>query len=252
MPPETMQNTTTSIEVSDQEETQPHSTEQTASARYTYLPQSELKLYDGIADPRTVKARDVIDPHSFSALVNKGFTLPADFEPAELVPASGFDWFQLHPAAAAAWTDLRQACQQETGIVLYMTSAYRSFDVQNMLFNSALNRKGIAMSVGYNAYQGRSEHQLGLAIDIMDSNTSKNSTRFAQTETYGWMMKNAARFGFILRYPAHKVHITDYSYEPWHFRYVGIELANHLAEYDLTLEEYHGLGPLSDFITDPS
>lgn len=230
---------------------QPQSAEQISSSNYKYLPQTDLELYDGIADPRTVKTLETIDPYSLVALVNKGFILPADFEPAELVPASGFSWFQLHPDANEAWADLRQACQQETGIELYLTSAYRSYDVQNMLFKSALQRKGIALSVGYNAYQGRSEHQLGLAIDITDSNTSKNSTTFAQTDAYDWMMENADRFGFISRYPAHKVYITDYCYEPWHFRYVGVDLAEHLTEYDLTLEEYYGLGPLTDHIADP-
>ena len=214
--------------------------------QYEYSAQNTLELYDGIADPRTVDAKAAIDPYSLEALVNKGFSLTTEFEPAELVPAEGFDWFMLHPVAADAWSELRDTCLQETGIILYMTSAYRSYDVQNMLFQSALKRKGIVNSVGYNAYQGRSEHQLGLAIDIMDSSTMKNSLSFAQTQTYSWMLENAARFGFILRYPEHKVHITDYCYEPWHFRYVGIELAHYLTDNDLTLEEYYGLGPLSN------
>lgn len=238
--------------VNDQQQAEPQTTDPSPSFKYEYLPQYDLEIYDGIVDPRTVETRDAVDPNSMHALVNKGFSLTDEFEPAELVPASGFEWFMLHPAAADAWTELREACLQETGIVLHMTSAYRSYDVQNMLFNSALQRKGIVNSVGYNSYQGRSEHQLGLAIDITDGSTNKNSLSFAQTETYSWMIDNAARFGYVLRYPAHKVHITDYCYEPWHFRYVGIELAHYLSDNDLTLEEYYGLGPLLDQQADPN
>ena len=106
----------------------------------------------------------------------------------------------------------------------------------------AIRRKGIANAVGYNALEGRSEHQLGLAIDVVDRQTGRLTTSFSNTTAYAWLLGNAHRFGYVLRYPAHKVHITDYAFEPWHFRFVGPDLAAHLVANDLTLEEYYGLG----------
>ena len=219
---------------------------QPPGGQLTYLPQSGMVLYKGIADPRTVNAAKVKDPNSPIALVNKGFTLSSSFVPKNLVSVPGFSGFRLQASASKAWVDMRKACSKEIGVDLVINSAYRSYSMQNSLFKDAIRRKGIAQTVGYNAYQGRSEHQLGLAIDILDKQSSRLTTSFANTNAYKWLVKNCSRFGFILRYPAHKVHITDYSFEPWHFRYVGVDVATYLTKNDLVLEEYFGLGPLNE------
>ena len=207
-----------------------------------YLKQTNIKKYNGIADPRTIIADSAVDPHNVATLVNKGFALSKNFKPKNLTNVSGFS---LRTDAGKAWKQMESTCLQETGIDLVLKSGYRSYSVQKILFENAIKRKGIKLTVGYNALAGRSEHQLGLAIDVVDKNTTRLVTSFAKTPAYSWLSSNAHRFGYILRYPAHKVHITDYSFEPWHFRFVGKELATHLYKNDLTLEEYYGLGPIA-------
>lgn len=94
----------------------------------------------------------------------------------------------------------------------------------------------------YSARPGQSEHQTGLAMDISaPSVQSALTTEVESTPEGQWLRENAHRYGFILRYPAGKEHITGYAYEPWHFRYVGRELAAFLKKKGLTLEEYYQL-----------
>ena len=131
---------------------------------------------------------------------------------------------------------------QEASFDHILLSGYRNYSNQARIFTDAIRRKGIANASGYNALEGRSEHQLGLAIDVVDRPTGKLTTSFSNTPAYGWLLANAHRFGYILRYPSHKTHITNYAFEPWHFLYVGPDLAAHLVGNDLTLEEYYGLG----------
>jgi D-alanyl-D-alanine carboxypeptidase len=89
------------------------------------------------------------------------------------------------------------------------------------------------------AIPGSSEHQSGLAMDIASKSTDLNLTEgFAETIEGKWLAENAHRFGFILRYPKGKEAITNYEYEPWHFRYVGEKAATVIYQHDWTLEEY--------------
>jgi D-alanyl-D-alanine carboxypeptidase len=211
----------------------------------TYPAQIDVETYHGLSDPRTLNTYNVENPDDIAVLVNKYYVLPETYEP-EVIPVTNADWFSLRPEANAAWQKMQQAYRTETGKEINLNSAYRSYQVQDMLFAKALKRKGIAGCVGYNALPGRSEHQLGLAIDIHSTPGTKNSPSFAETTAYEWLQINCSRFGFILRYPKHKTHITDYAFEPWHYRYVGADLAQYLTTNDLTLEEYYGLGPTAD------
>ena len=86
------------------------------------------------------------------------------------------------------------------------------------------------------AKPGHSEHQTGLAVDIMGSNNDYNL--FAESKEFEWMKNNAYKYGFILRYPEHKENITGFKYEPWHYRYVGKDVAKYIYENKLSLEEY--------------
>ena len=98
---------------------------------------------------------------------------------------------------------------------------------------------GVNKADTYSARPGFSEHHTGLAIDIDNIKTSY--TDFDKTKEFIWMQENAYKYGFILRYPEDKVDITGYIYEPWHYRYVGVEAAKYIYENNMTLEEYYAL-----------
>jgi len=129
----------------------------------------------------------------------------------------------------------------------YICSGYRTMEKQQFLFNNKIARlvaEGVepaeapaiaAMSV---AIPGTSEHQLGLAVDIIDYNYPYLNEQQETMPTQIWLMENSWRYGFILRYPNDKSDITGIIYEPWHYRYVGIEAAAEIYELGLTLEEY--------------
>lgn len=124
------------------------------------------------------------------------------------------------------------------GYNLMIGSGYRSAALQKIYFDSYASTAGEAAANQYIAYPGQSEHQTGLAVDI--STISRNcylSECFANTDDGLWLVDNAYKFGFILRYPKGKESITGYQYEPWHFRYVGIDLATALKDSGLTLDE---------------
>jgi len=120
-------------------------------------------------------------------------------------------------------------------IVLKNISAYRSFEYQKKLYESykKANLPNLDMS---SAQAGTSEHQTGLALDI-----NMDNINFYNTKEYSWLLKNAHKFGFILRYPKGKEQITGYKFEPWHFRYVGKKHAYFITKNNLTLEEYKNL-----------
>ena len=140
---------------------------------------------------------------------------------------------------------LLTACR-EAGNAPYICSAYRSYDTQSQLFENKIAR---VMAEGYGrteaediaarevARPGTSEHQLGLAVDIIDSGYTALDEGQASTPTQVWLMENSWRYGFILRYPADKSDITGFIYEPWHYRYVG-EAAAEIYESGLCFEEW--------------
>ena len=207
----------------------------TAVPTPTPWPKDGIKYYNGYADPRTITPVPCADPLSLTALVNKYYTLTDDFEPP-LVRADG-SWLELQPVANDAWILLRDACKAETGIKLQLKSAYRSYAVQRYIFRQELAEKGVARTVKKNSLEGRSEHQLGLCIDVGDGDRLYTS-RFADTKAGQWLAVHAYEYGFILRYAEGKEAITDYAFEPWHFRFVGLEAAAVCFENDWTLEEY--------------
>ena len=123
------------------------------------------------------------------------------------------------------------------GLPLIVDSGYRSYNYQQVVLNALIKEKG---DEAYKlvALPGTSEHQTGLSLDIF-SKLNNNKLTFKDTETAKWLENNAYRFGFILRYPKDKVKVTGYSYEAWHFRYVGKEIAKYVYENNITFEEYY-------------
>ncbi|MBP9852968.1 M15 family metallopeptidase [Candidatus Saccharibacteria bacterium] len=124
------------------------------------------------------------------------------------------------------------------GYDLMVASGFRSYELQQTYFTSYASINGAAAANTYSALPGQSEHQTGLAIDISTANSQCYlDICFGETPAGKWLAANAANYGFILRYPNDKTAVTQYQYEPWHFRYVGIPLAKALTKSNLTLDE---------------
>lgn len=142
--------------------------------------------------------------------------------------------------------DMLQAAGKD-GIELVICSPYRDMERQEYLFNRKINRymdRGFSYMEAYrlaNEYvtvPGASEHQIGLALDIVCSEYTSLTAGFGDTEAGKWLAEHSCEYGFILRYPLDKEYITGIEYEPWHFRYVGVEAATVITEQKLTLEEF--------------
>lgn len=163
-------------------------------------------------------------------LANKKYPLPSTFAPEENVEGR----VALDKMLAAA---------KQQGFNLVAFSGYRSFDYQTTLYNNYVKRDGIDAADRYSARPGYSEHQTGLAFDIGEKGKENLwlTDEFGETPAGQWLVAHADEYGFILRFPQNKEHITGYMYESWHFRYVGTEIAKEIKKQDISLEEYLGV-----------
>nr|WP_231918750.1 MULTISPECIES: M15 family metallopeptidase [unclassified Leifsonia] len=191
-------------------------------------------------------AQSTDDPASPWVVVNKARGLnPADYAPTDLIypDLPNLNDQPMRQETAAAVVAMFQAAKSEAGLSLSIQSAYRSFDSQTRVYADDVARNGQAYADTDTARPGHSEHQTGLAVDIsaVPARCSLDAC-FGETEQGRWLAANAWRFGFILRYPADKVAVTGFTYEPWHFRYVGVLLSTQLHTTGVTtLEEFFGL-----------
>ena len=156
-------------------------------------------------------------------IVNKTYSLPRNY-------GSGLD-----STALSAFNKMASDASYD-GIYLTIVSGFRSYYTQAYLYDSYVSSRGQAAADTFSARPGHSEHQTGLAMDV---NSVYDSFRY--TAEAKWLKNNCWRYGFIIRYPEGKEHITGYKYESWHIRYVGKELAKILFDRYLTLEEYFGI-----------
>ena len=146
---------------------------------------------------------------------------------------------QLRSVANVALEQLFCAAADE-GIELYVGSSYRKYRNQEVIYYNRVKRMGY--DDGYSQMAGASEHQTGLAVDVVSAEYSDLfQTEFGETREGIWLKENCAEFGFIIRYPENKTEITGVRYEPWHLRYVGTEVASYIMENNLTLEEFSAL-----------
>ncbi|MBT9176278.1 MAG: putative carboxypeptidase YodJ [Firmicutes bacterium] len=187
----------------------------------------------------------VTNPSHILVLVNKTRNLPPDFVPEDLVaPQVPFPFTAHEPRrfmrreAALALEHLFAAAEAD-GLRPYALSGFRAFERQYAIFAAQVKRVGETEANRTVARAGQSEHQTGLAMDITSREVGFTLTvDFGATPEGVWLAANAHRFGFVVRYPEGKEHITGYSFEPWHIRYVGTEIADYLFKHSLTLEEY--------------
>jgi len=195
-----------------------------------------------------------LDPGSITVFVNPEHSLPKSYIPDNLVTVNVFfnlksyDERTLMRAEAAQALERLFAAAREDGYELCGVSGYRSYSRQKQIFINNILTKGREYTLKYSAVPGASEHQTGLAMDVSCKSLRYNlSTSFSETPEGKWLAQNAHHYGYIIRYPKGKAHITGYAYEPWHIRYVGKGLAKYLYENDLTLEEYYNYTPGRNF-----
>ncbi|MFC0581906.1 M15 family metallopeptidase [Micrococcoides hystricis] len=188
------------------------------------------------AAPKTPATRPA---HDLEVLVNKRVPLqPADYAPADLVAIGNGQ--QLRSAAAGAYQQLVSAASA-AGYQLSPSSAYRSYATQVETHNHWKNQYGAEYAEKISARPGHSEHQTGLAVDVMPaSGQCRLEQCFGQLPEGKWVAANAHRYGFIIRYPQGQDSVTGYSYEPWHLRYVGVETATAIKNSGKTMEAYYG------------
>lgn len=197
-------------------------------------------------------ARSIDDPSSIWVVANKLRPLdPIDFVPPDLVTANVPFTANatMRAEAAAAMEQMIAAAVAEGAGGMAVQNAFRSYETQVGVYAGHVQRLGQAQADIASARPGHSEHQTGLTADIMPADGRCGVQEcFARTPQGIWLAENAWRFGYHLRYPAGMTAVTGYDFEPWHFRYVGIELSTELHEQGiLTLEEFFGLPEASTY-----
>ena len=176
----------------------------------------------------------VTNQNDLLVIVNKYYALDENYVPNTLVDISStygygkvdktlYDNFKLMADEA-----------RKLNLNLYIASGYRDYNYQKALYNGYLKYESKDIVDTYSARPGHSEHQTGLAVDLSPIDDS-----FAYTNEYKWLKDNAHNYGFILRYPNDLTNLTGYKYEPWHYRYVGKDVATYIYNNNITFDEYY-------------
>lgn len=189
-------------------------------------------------------------------LANKQNPLGSDYKPAALseLPQELTLYgksVELESTVAVAAEALVRELHARGYTDVVVTSGYRSYAYQQILFNTYLGNEMSAhpdwtqaqceeLVLTYSARPGESEHQTGLCLDLISVDYVSLDETFANNPAYAWLVENAHAFGFILRYPKGLEGTTGYTYEPWHYRFVGVKAATEIHERGITLEEYLG------------
>ena len=174
---------------------------------------------------------------SITVVVNKKHKLPSTYVP-DLTEVTGG---QMRPDAAQAITSqLFKA--NEAGVGMKIISSYRSYSTQVTTYQKWVNQQGQAEADRSSARPGHSEHQTGLAVDLGNPDGSCNLLECFGSGAQGiWLANNAHTYGFIIRYPDGKESLTGYQYEPWHIRYVGVDIATAIYQSGQTLDQYYSV-----------
>lgn len=181
------------------------------------------------------------DASKIDVLVNKYHKLDENYEPSDLTIidskyASGTQ--KLRKEAQIKFEEMASDMAKEN-LKIYAGSTYRSYTYQKGLYDRYVKKDGFAAAETYSARSGYSEHQLGLAVDIVNGKWDYLSEN---DKEYDYLVKNSYKYGFILRYPRGSEYVTGYMFEDWHFRYLGIELATKVFNSGLTFDEYIARG----------
>ena len=213
-----------------------------------------LPNYDYEIDMKPYKNAITVSGKSYLTLVNKENPCGEEYTPEALsaIPSEltlyGKSVQMESTAALAAEALVRELHARGYGHIV-ITSGYRDYAYQQILFNTYLGNEQTkhpdwtveqcrAEVLTYSALPGESEHQTGLCVDLISTKNPVLDVTFADDPAYVWLVENAHNFGFILRYPEGDEDVTGYSYEPWHYRFVGVETAAKIYKKGITLEEY--------------
>ncbi|MBE6147500.1 MAG: D-alanyl-D-alanine carboxypeptidase family protein [Firmicutes bacterium] len=193
----------------------------------------------GLDSPFYTNTKQTDLSNHITLLTNKYLYLPEDYIPKNLESinknfTNGTK--QLVKEAKIAFEKMATDAKQE-GYNIRAISAYRSYSYQQVLYQKYVLNDGPEKADTYSARPGFSEHQTGLVVDI--DNIKRDFNNFESTEEFKWMTNNAHDYGFILRYPKGKEHITGYQYEAWHYRYVGEKIAKNIKKENTTYDEYY-------------
>ena len=199
--------------------------------------------------PAFDKSRLPIDEaSSLWVVVNKGRALPSIYVPDNLVVpevplrlSANTSEMQLRQEAASALAAMFDSAKNQN-VDLMLASGYRSYSDQVAVYNNYVTQSGAAKADTFSARPGHSEHQTGLAADVEPvSRTCEVEQCFENTKEGQWLAANAYKFGFIIRYQKSTENLTGYEYEPWHVRYVGVDLAAELQKSGQTMEQFFNL-----------
>ncbi|MBX4201318.1 M15 family metallopeptidase [Candidatus Saccharibacteria bacterium] len=191
---------------------------------------------------------------SLWVVVNKGRVLPSNYAPDGLVVPNvplrySTSSSEMHVRAdtAAAMESLFKAASTQ-GINLKLASGYRSYSYQVSVYGGYVKSDGVTQADTYSARPGHSEHQTGLAADLEPIDRQCEVEQcFENTPEGQWLAANSYKYGFIIRYGKTTQNLTGYQYEPWHVRFVGIDLANQIQVSGQTLEQFFGLPTYPDY-----
>lgn len=192
---------------------------------------TEKDFYDEIIDADTSKNELMI--------VNKVYKISEDYEVPDLTLISSkyaYSGKYISESIMDNITNMMNAAK-EVGYSLIISAGYRSYSEQEKIYNNIKSSSGIRYADTYAARSGHSDYQTGLAFDLEPYKAVEN---YEESEEYKWILKNAYKYGFILRYPKGKEEITGFEYSNTHLRYVGSEAAKYIYNNDLTFEEYYG------------
>jgi len=199
-----------------------------------------------LAEPTQPPGQSMLDTDGILCLVNRDLKITKHYVPADLrmpevaTRKKGMEErILMREEAAQALEKMFQAAKWEAKYTLYAASGYRSYGIQQILFNGKVEAVGSRDAAQKTvAPPGTSEHQLGLAMDVQAPSLLNLNRAFGDTEEGKWVAENAHRFGFIIRYKREWTDITGYLYEPWHIRYVGVAHARAIYALDVPLETY--------------
>ena len=195
-----------------------------------------LRVNIGLDNSFYTKTKEVKEFNTLM-LINKYNYVTESFLPNDLVLVDEYakkDMY-LNKECKEQFINMAKHAKAE-GYNIRAISTYRTIEYQEKLYNNYVKKDGIEIADTYSARPGYSEHHTGLAIDV--DNIRLSYDNFENTKEFNWMINNAFKYGFILRYKKDST-ITGYIYEPWHFRYVGVEVSTYIHEHNITFEEYY-------------
>ncbi len=198
------------------------------------LEDAVIKVNIGLDHDFYTQIESISNEDEYTVLVNKYHSL-GNYEPNDLKPLSYDSMYLLRSKAADAFEELVAAGKLEN-VNIRPYSAYRSYDKQTTIYNNYVTKDGKDEADTYSARPGHSEHQTGLAVDVWSIGYN-----YIKDEDAKWLEENSYKYGFIVRYTEENQNITGYIAEPWHLRYLGVDIATDVVDKNITYDEYYDL-----------